>query len=114
MNDTRYKIEEFYFGITDNENASVANPDHTPRIASVHKAPFAVVVLVECWIETVYYYVKGKTLGQLLTSCILLNVGCMAYVTHVLDTRSMLDMRWMRAVVGKILAFLWEKCVTSW
>ena len=30
-----------------NENDSVANPDPTPRIASV--------VLVECWMEAVYY-----------------------------------------------------------
>ena len=38
-----------------NENDSVANPDPTPRIASVHKSRFAEVVLVGCWIEAVYY-----------------------------------------------------------
>ena len=38
-----------------NENDSVANPDPTPRIASVHKSRFAEVVLVECWMEAVYY-----------------------------------------------------------
>ena len=38
-----------------NENDSVANPDPTPRIASVHKSGFAEVVLVECWMEAVYY-----------------------------------------------------------
>ena len=38
-----------------NENDSVANPDPTPRIASVHKSRFAKVVLVGCWIEAVYY-----------------------------------------------------------
>ena len=44
------------------ENASVADPDPTPRIAPVHKSRIGMVVLVECWIETVYYYVNGKTL----------------------------------------------------
>ena len=38
-----------------NENDSVANPDPTPRIASVHKSRFAEVVLVGCWMEAVYY-----------------------------------------------------------
>ena len=38
-----------------NENDSVANPDPTPRIASVHKSRIAEVVLVGCWIEAVYY-----------------------------------------------------------
>ena len=38
-----------------NENDSAANPDPTPRIASVHKSRFAEVVLVGCWIEAVYY-----------------------------------------------------------
>ena len=38
-----------------NESDSVANPDPTPRIASVHKSRFAEVVLVGCWIEDVYY-----------------------------------------------------------
>ena len=38
-----------------NENDSVANPDPTPRIASAHKSRFAEVVLVECWMEAVYY-----------------------------------------------------------
>ena len=38
-----------------NENDSVANPDPTPRIASVHKSWFAEVVLVGCWMEAVYY-----------------------------------------------------------
>ena len=38
-----------------NESDSVANPDPTPRIASVHKSRFAEVVLVGCWIEAVYY-----------------------------------------------------------
>ena len=38
-----------------NENDSVANPDPTPRIAFVHKSRFAEVVLVECWMEAVYY-----------------------------------------------------------
>ena len=38
-----------------NENDSVANPDPTPRIASVHKSRFAEVVLVECLMEAVYY-----------------------------------------------------------
>ena len=38
-----------------NENDSVANPDHTPRIASVHKSRIAEVVLVGCWMEAVYY-----------------------------------------------------------
>ena len=38
-----------------NENDNVANPDPTPRIASVHKSRFAEVVLVGCWIEAVYY-----------------------------------------------------------
>ena len=38
-----------------NENNSVANPDPTPRIASVHKSRFAEVVLVGCWMEAVYY-----------------------------------------------------------
>ena len=56
------------------ENASVATPDPIPRIASVHKFRFAIVVLVECWIETVYYYVNGKTLDLLLMQHILLNV----------------------------------------
>ena len=46
----------------------------TPRIVSVHKSRFAVVVLVECWIETVYYYVSGNKLDQLLTRRTLLNV----------------------------------------
>ena len=41
-------------------NANVTNPDLTPRIASVHKFQFAVVVPVECWIETVCYYVNGE------------------------------------------------------
>ena len=31
-----------------NEHDSVANPDPTPRIASVHKSRFAEVVLVGC------------------------------------------------------------------
>ena len=38
-----------------NENDSVANPDPTPRIASVHKSRIAEVVLVGCWMEAVYY-----------------------------------------------------------
>ena len=38
-----------------NENDSVANPDPTHRIASVHKSRFAEVVLVECWMGAVYY-----------------------------------------------------------
>ena len=38
-----------------NENDSVANPDPTPRITSVHKSRFAEVVLVGCWMEAVYY-----------------------------------------------------------
>ena len=38
-----------------NENDSVANPDPTPRIASAHKSRFVEVVLVECWMEAVYY-----------------------------------------------------------
>ena len=38
-----------------NENDSVANPDPTPRIASVHKSRFGEVVIVGCWIEAVYY-----------------------------------------------------------
>ena len=38
-----------------NENDSVANPDPTPRIASVHKSRFAEIVLVGCWMEAVYY-----------------------------------------------------------
>ena len=38
-----------------NDNDSVANPDPTPRIASAHKSRFAEVVLVECWMEAVYY-----------------------------------------------------------
>ena len=38
-----------------NENDSAANPDPTPRIASVHKSRFAEVVLVGCWMEAVYY-----------------------------------------------------------
>ena len=48
----------------------------TPRIASVRKSRFAMVVLVECWMEAVYYYVNDKTLDQLglLTRHILLNV----------------------------------------
>ena len=50
-----------------NENASIANPDLTPRMASVHKSRIAVVVLVECWIEIVYYYVNVKKLDQVLT-----------------------------------------------
>ena len=50
-----------------NENASVANPVPTPRIASIHKSPFAKVVLMECWMEAVYYYVNDKTLYQLHT-----------------------------------------------
>ena len=37
-----------------NENDSVANPDPTPRIASVHKSRFAEVVIVGCWMEAVY------------------------------------------------------------
>ena len=38
-----------------NENDSVANPDPTPRTASVHKFRIAEVVLVGCWMEAVYY-----------------------------------------------------------
>ena len=38
-----------------NENDSVANPDPTPRITSVHKSRFAEVVLVGCWMEAFYY-----------------------------------------------------------
>ena len=45
----------------------VANPVHTPRIASIHKSQFVVVVLMEYWMEAVYYYVNGKTLHQLHT-----------------------------------------------
>ena len=40
-----------------NENASVlvANPDPTPRIATIHNLrPFN--VLVKCWTKAVYYY----------------------------------------------------------
>ena len=48
-----------------NENASIAKPD--PRIASIHKSRFATVLLMECWMEAVYYYVNGKTLYQLHT-----------------------------------------------
>ena len=45
-----------------NENASVANPVPTPRIASIHKSRFAVVVLMECWMEAVYYFTNGKNI----------------------------------------------------
>ena len=58
-----------------NANTSVANPDPTPRIASVHKSHFAVVVLVECLIETVYYYLLSmrfwlKTNSFAMLTCV--------------------------------------------
>ena len=49
-----------------NENASVANLP-TPRIVSVHKSRFAVVMFMECWMEAVYCYFNGKTLYRLHT-----------------------------------------------
>ena len=61
--------------IDENASTSVVNHDPTPKIASIHKFRFAVVVLVECWIEAGYCYVNGNTLAQLLTRRILLNVG---------------------------------------
>ena len=36
-----------------NENDSVANPDPTPRIASIYKSRLAKVVLAECWMDAV-------------------------------------------------------------
>ena len=50
-----------------NENASVANPLPTPRVASIYKSQFTVVMLMECWIEAVHCYVSCNTLHQLHT-----------------------------------------------
>ena len=84
-----------------NENASVANLDPTPRIESVHKSQIAVVVLVECWIETVYYYVNGKTLDQLynIYATCFTKRGCMAYVTHKLDMQSIRACKHSRKII---------------
>ena len=81
-----------------NESDSVANPDPTPRIASVHKSRFAEVWLVDVgWrlFTTVYYYVNGKT-RRVHSSDVFYwawitrtwRDAWTIYVTHVIDTRS--------------------------
>ena len=91
----------------------------TPSIASIHKSRFAVVVLVECWMEAVYYYINGKMLNSTTRIMCFTECGYMAYATHMLDTRSIHAHMHSRShkilpVIGKILNFLWEKCVTLW
>ena len=49
-----------------NENVSLAKNVPTPRIASIHKSRFSLVVM-QFWMEAIYIYVNGKMLHQLHT-----------------------------------------------
>ena len=75
-----------------NENASVANPDPHSQNSLDHMSRFAVVVLMECWMEALYYYGNGKTLYQLHTSKSFTERGytdhAAIHVTYVPDTQS--------------------------
>ena len=84
-----------------NENDSVANPDPTPRIASVHKSHSPRLCLWNAgWrlFTTVYYYVNGKT-PRVHSRDVFYwawitrtwRDAWTIYVTHVIDTR------WIRA-----------------
>ena len=77
------------------------------------------------WFTTVYYYVNGKTRrvhsrGRLLLSVDHVHMAsCMDFIRdaragHAINTCTHAKQKTMyTAVIGKILNFSWEKCVTS-